>query len=413
MLHRLIRYAEKVFDLSSAVLDKVTDGRPQPRTPTTLILKSALAMFWARLGSLNALETLSTARFWKRWLAGDMISADTMGRVHAAMDVGQLREGLHRLYSCLKRNKALPLNLGLDVAVLDGHEQHASYRRHCAGCRQRTVKTEQGERIQYYHRQVTLMLLPGAGASGKPLRVLLDCEPMLPDEDEVATAMRLLARALAAYPRAFDLVLADALYATAPFFNFLIDHGKQALVVLKDERRNLYQDAAGLFAHVPPQRGERRGRDCQLWDFPDLRSWPQVKAPLRVVRSLETYSVRRQLDKTVTQETSDWVWVTTLPTEQMPTTRIVAWGHQRWDIENFGFNELVNGWEADHIYKHEATAIEAFLLMAFLAYNIFHAFLALNLKPQLRDSKPEKYWARLIAAELYRDAGTTTRKRAP
>jgi Transposase DDE domain len=402
-----------VFDLSSEVLDKVTDGRPQPRTPTKLILKSTLAMFWARLGSLNALETLSTARFWKRWLAGDMISADTMGRVHAAMHVGQLRDGLHQIYSRLKRNKALPLNLGLDVAVLDGHEQHASYRRHCSGCRQRTVKTEQGERIQYYHRQVTLMLLPGARSSGKPLRVLLDCEPMLPGEDEVATAMRLLARVLADYPRAFDLVLADALYATAPFLNFLIDRGKHALVVLKDERRNLYQDVVGLFAHVPPQRGERRGRNCQWWDFPDLRSWPQVKAPLRVVRSLETYSVRRQLDRTVTQETSDWVWVTTLPQPPAPTARIVAWGHQRWDIENFGFNELVNGWEADHIYKHEAKAIETFLLMAFLAYNIFHAFLSLNLKPQLRDTKPEKYWACLIAAELYRDAGTTTRKRAP
>jgi hypothetical protein len=402
-----------VFDLSSEVLDKVTDGRPQPRTPTTLILKSSLAMFWARLGSLHALETLSTARFWKRWLAGDTISADTMGRVHAVMDVGQLRDGLHQIYSRLKRNKALPLNLGLDVAVLDGHEQHASYRRHCSGCRQRTVKTEQGERIQYYHRQVTLMLLPGARSSGKPLRVLLDCEPMLPGEDEVATAMRLLARVLADYPRAFDLVLADALYATAPFLNFLIDRGKHALVVLKDERRNLYQDVAGLFAHVQPQRGERRGRNCQWWDFPDLCSWPQVKAPLRVVRSLETYSVRRQLDRTVTQETSDWVWVTTLPQPPTPTARIVAWGHQRWDIENFGFNELVNGWEADHIYKHEAKAIEAFLLMAFLAYNIFHAFLGLNLKPQLRDTKPEKYWACLIAAELYRDAGTTTRKRAP
>jgi hypothetical protein len=370
-------------------------------------------MFWARLGSLHALETLSTARFWKRWPAGDTISADTMGRVHAVMDVGQLRDGLHQIYSRLKRNKALPLNLGLDVAVLDGHEQHASYRRHCSGCRQRTVKTEQGERIQYYHRQVTLMLLPGARSSGKPLRVLLDCEPMLPGEDEVATAMRLLARVLADYPRAFDLVLADALYATAPFLNFLIDRGKHALVVLKDERRNLYQDVAGLFAHVQPQRGERRGRNCQWWDFPDLCSWPQVKAPLRVVRSLETYSVRRQLDRTVTQETSDWVWVTTLPQQPTPTARIVAWGHQRWDIENFGFNELVNGWEADHIYKHEAKAIEAFLLMAFLAYNIFHAFLGLNLKPQLRDTKPEKYWACLIAAELYRDAGTTTRKRAP
>ena len=85
--HRLIRYAEKVFDLSSEVLDKVSDTRQQPRTLTSQILKSALAMCWARL----ALEALSPARFWKRWLEGDMVSADTMGRVHAAMDVGQLR----------------------------------------------------------------------------------------------------------------------------------------------------------------------------------------------------------------------------------------------------------------------------------------------------------------------------------
>ena len=44
------------------------------------------------------------------------------------------------------------------------------------------------------------------------------------------------------------------------------------------------------------------------------------------------------------------------------------------------FNELVNGWHADHIYKHDPTAIEAFTLLAFLAYNLFHAFLACNLK---------------------------------
>jgi hypothetical protein len=41
--------------------------------------------------------------------------------------------------------------------------------------------------------------------------------------------MRLLTRVLAAYPRAFDLVLADALYAIAPFFNFLIDRGNMRL----------------------------------------------------------------------------------------------------------------------------------------------------------------------------------------
>ena len=31
------------------------------------------------------------------------------------------------------------------------------------------------------------------------------------------------------------------------------------------------------------------------------------------------------------------------------------------------------GWEADHIYKLDAKAIEAFLLLMFLAYNILHA----------------------------------------
>jgi hypothetical protein len=71
------------------------------------------------------------------------------------------------------------------------------------------------------------------------------------------------------------------------------------LVVLKDERRNLYQDAAGLFDSVPPRKGTFRSRDCQWWDLGDLVSWPEVKVPVRVIRSLETYSVRRQLDSSV------------------------------------------------------------------------------------------------------------------
>jgi hypothetical protein len=80
---------------------------------------------------------------------------------------------------------------------------------------------------------------------------------------------------------------------------------------------------------------------------------------------------------------------------------------------NLGFNELVNGWQADHIYKHEPNAIETFLLLAFPVYNIFHASLNLNLKPQLRKGKPELYWARLIAAEIYCAAGIRNPDRAP
>jgi hypothetical protein len=69
-------------------------------------------------------------------------------------------------------------------------------------------------------------------------------------EAELAPALRLLERVLAAYPRAFDLLLADAYYAVAPFLNFLLEHGKQAVVVLKDERRDAYEDAFRAFSEV-------------------------------------------------------------------------------------------------------------------------------------------------------------------
>jgi hypothetical protein len=375
----------------------------RPRIPTAAVVQSALVLFWARLGSLNAWGLVRGARFWKRWLNQSPCSPDSLGRIHAQLYADGLRQGIHHLYERLKRNKALPDIQGWGVAVLDGHESHASYRRHCAGCLERTIHCESGDRTQYYHRQVTLMLLPDARPGRPALRLLLDCEPQQPGEDEVETALRLLRRVLAAYPRAFDLVLGDGLYAQAPFFNFLLAQGKQALVVLKDERRNLYQDVAGLFDQVTPQCGEYRSRTCLWWDFPELRSWPQVKATVRVVRSLETYSVRRQLDGKDEPRTSDWIWATTLPASPVPVDRVVHFGHQRWNIENYGFNELANQWHSDHVFRHDPNAIECFLLDAFLAYDLFHAFFALNLKPAARRGKTEIFWARLMAAELYQE----------
>ena len=95
----------------------------------------------------------------------------------ALMDAEGLRRGIHHIYDRLKRNNALPDQGGLGVAVLDGHASHASYRRHCPGCLERNIRTGQTERIQYYHRQVTLMLLPAARPGCDPVCFLLDHEP--------------------------------------------------------------------------------------------------------------------------------------------------------------------------------------------------------------------------------------------
>ena len=154
---------------------------------------------------------------------------------------------------------------------------------------------------------------------------------------------------------------------------------------------------------MPPVQGTFRSRNCLWWDLPGLLSWPEVNVPVRVIRSLETYSVRRQLDKRDAPQISDWVWATTLPATQVPVERCVGFGHQRWDIENHGFNELVNGWHAAHVMTHNPNAIECFLLITFLAHILFHAFLYLNVKPALRKGKSKMFWARVMAAEIYID----------
>lgn len=403
VLRRLRGYAEKVFGLSLQVIDPVSDRRVRPRIPTAVVVKSALALFWGRLGSLHALEMTRGAKSWKAWLGRPLSSADSVGRVGACLDADTLRPGIHHIYDRLKRNKALPDLYGLAVAVLDGHETSASYRRCCSGCLKRTIHSERGDRTQFYHRNVTLMLLCGTPPGRPPLRLLLDLEPQQPGEAELATARRLLERVLDAYPRAFDLVLADALYAVAPFLNFLLSHGKQALVVLKDEGRNPYQDAAGLWPQEEPQKGQYRSRSCLWWDFTELLSWPEVQGSVRVVRSEESWTVKAQLTQQPTAQTANWVWLTTLSVAQARTEPIVRLAHLRWDIENHGFNELVNGWCADHVYRHHPQAIECFLLLAFLAYNVFHAFVALHLKPQIRRGKTARFWARLISAEIHAD----------
>ena len=362
------------------------------------MVKAVLAIYWSRLGSLNALVMTRSATLWKSWLGGPLCSADSLGRIAAGIDAATLRQGIHHIYDRLKRNKALPDLHGLAVAVLDGHETSASYRRCCDGCLKRSLANGQ---TQFYHRNVTLMLLCGSPPGRPAVRLLLDLEPQRGGEGEVATALRLLERVLAAYPRAFDVLLADALYAVESFLNFLLAHGKHALVVLKDERRNAYQDAAGLWAQQPPQRGSYASRSCQWWDIPDLLSWPEVHGAIRVVRSEESWTVKAQLTKEVTAQTTSWVWLTTLSTAQARTEQIVRLAHLRWDIENQGFNELVNGWHADHLYRHQPQAIECFLLLAFLAYNSFHAFFARNLKPEVRRGRTMEFCVRLIAAEMH------------
>jgi len=364
-------------------------------------------MFLARLGSLNALVQTRPQRFWARWLGTELPSADTLGRVATQLEMDGLRAVQRQVYAHLKRGKALPPPAhGLIAAVLDGHESHATFRRHCPGCLTRTIHTAAGDRTQYYHRHVSLQLV------GADWTLLLDAEPQRPGEDEVAAALRLLARGLPMYPRAFDLVLADGLYADPRVFNYVWEHGKDVLAVLKDNHPALLEDARSLFETSAPVAGRYGPRTCQWWDLTGFTTWPQVTAPIRIVRSVETWTVRRQLEQRIEEQHTEWFWVTTLAPARAPTAAVVQLGHARWAIENAGFNELVTRWHADHVYRHEPTALLVFTLLAMLCLNVFLAFYRRDLKPAARQAASRLHVARQVTAELYAYR-TGTAPRAP
>lgn len=388
-------YAGKVLRWEER-LDAVTDDRPAPHIPTSVVMRSVVVMFLARLGSLNALEQSRPGRFWRKWLGHPMPSADTVGRVCAVTEPADIRTLAHHVYSRLKRAKALaPPAHGLMGAALDGHESHATYRRCCPGCLQRVIHTAAGDRTQYYHRHVTIQLV------AKDLYLLLDAEPLAPGEDEVAAALRLLERVIQEYPRAFDVVLGDALYADSRFFNYVLRKGKDAMAVLKDDRRDLLADAQSLFMQTSPVTTNHGRTQTAQWDIQGFTSWPQVHQPVRVVASNETWIVKRQIDRRDEPRGSKWVWVTTLSKAQATTRAVVQLGHDRWKIENEGFNELTRRQHGDHVYKHDARAMLVFCLLAMLCMNIFGAFYRRNLKPALRRAVSMLHISREIAAELY------------
>jgi len=359
-------------------------------------MRCVVVMFLGRLGSLNALEQSGGSGFWRRWLQGEPPSADTVGRVCAQAEADDVRLMGRQIYSRLKRGKALaPPAHGLMAAVVDAHESHATYRRCCEGCLRRTIETRQGQRVQYYHRHVTVQLV------SRDLELLLDAEPIRPGEGELTAAIRLLDRVLEQYPRAFDVVLGDGLYANSTFFNYVVSRGKEALAVLKDEARDLWQDAQSLFAEMEPTC-LRRGRwEASCWDVEGFTSWPQVRGTVRVVQSEERTVIRRQLDGQAEVMEARWAWVTTLAQGRASTRAILDLGHRRWAIENEGFNELATRQHADHVYRHHEQAMLVFLLLAMVCCNVFVAFYRRDLKPGLRERVSMLHVSRLVASELY------------
>ncbi len=255
-----------------------------------------------------------------------------------------------------------------------------SRHRCCPQCLQRRLFVKGEEVVEYYHRGVVFYLV------GFRTAIPLDVEMLQPGEGELTAAQRLLPRVVQAYGRFFRVVLADALFFNAPFFNLCLGLGKDVITVLKDEDRVLFQDALGVFCLIEPQVWEEANQKIRAWDAEGFTTAEGIEAPLRVLHTEELITRRHRNGKGWTQkkETHHWEWVTTLSVARLSAYLLWQIGHSRWEIENDLFHTLATYWSLDHCFRHEPTAIVNFILTLFIAFVLLQSFYLGNLKPQRR-----------------------------
>lgn len=311
-------------------------------------------------------------------------SDDTFDEVAERLDLSDLRAALVTTNKILKRNKAFEANKysGLLVASLDGNEQFKSRSRCCAPCRQRSIKIKNARGkeetvLEYYHQNVFCQI------SGPHFCVLLDVEPVLPGEDEVAAALRLLERIRQLYgPKFFDVLNVDAAYAEGPFLKQAQALGWSVVAVLKQERYEVWQEAQRLSAGRAPAEsfGSVQREQVQLWEVKDLTFSEAYSDPVRGVRSLEKGTEVKQVGGQRQRQSyeSQWCRVATGDLNGYAAKTIWAIGHGRWKVENNAFNELTQHWHLEHCSHHPPVAITALLLILLLAFNLFRAFAQLQ-----------------------------------
>lgn len=397
MLSRFAKYLDRTWDFSQAAA-QVRDSRDWFEIPTSAVYLSCFGMFALRFPSFNALEgELKLPQRWDPWVGARKPSADALGYVLERIDLDTLRGPLVKVNHEMKRKKILKSKCPpYFVAAVDGHELFCSFKRCCEMCLVREIEVKKEFVKQYYHRVVVLQIVDAWPC------LILDIEPILPGEGEVAAAERLLERAKKLYPRFFDILTLDALYLQAPFLKKVIHWGWDAIIVLKQENRELYQDVEQLMTITFSKMVTTPLGQTQHWDLENLTTWSQMDKDVRVVCSQETKTKRERVANTWRKNTqvSDWRWVTTLSSKLFDASQVNRAGHARWDEETRGFMELTQYWSMDHCFHHHPNAILACLLILAQAFSLTTVFFKRNLKALRFKSLSRLALSRLFADDL-------------
>ena len=164
-----------------------------------------------------------------------------------------------------------------------------------------------------------------------------------------------------------DVIVGDAIYLEEKFLKEVKEEGYNAVIRLKENRKSFINEAEGLFKLQKAKNFKIKNRNIERWT--EILNYKEIK--VKVAKFKERYKKGKEI-----KEDTIYVVSTDVTIKEETMNKII---HERWDIENEGFNELKNSWNMKHCYMAEDTAIDIILQMIIMSYNLWELYIYGNI----------------------------------
>lgn len=366
-----------------------------------------ILMFCCRISSRRRLRELGwSEEFHENWcrLSAARTEAvahpDTLIHLLKKIDNGQLGAMATMMVKDLIRAKRLP------TAFLDGHLMIAvdgvcifsSRTYHCEEC----IVIHHGDStMSYLHSMLEAKVICSDGSA---LSVMT--EPIINQKGkiyekqdcELKAFKRLASRLKAAFPRTKIVLLADSLYACAPFFEICEENAWKFIVTFKrGSIPTLFDEAMTLLSlETDNVKKCRKDRVCQTWRWLDNLEYRAGKKEFQL-----GFIECRETGQAGDKDNRYFAWLANFLPNQDNVTIYGKGGRLRWKIENEGYNEQKNGYRMEHFCDCSNTNA---LVGLFLLLQIAHTLMQLLARSSIVEGFETLQFLAFLLLESLRNA---------